>query len=448
MTLEDEVAALRAENAALREQLAAALARIAELEQQRSDPPPFVTPNRPKRTVPPPPRKKRSPEHNRARHREEPTRIVTHALDRCPDCNYRLRGRSSDYVRQVIDLPPPPPVEVVEHQVVKRWCPCCQRWRSPRLDLRKQVLGQGRIGVRLVSLIAYLRTTLRLPVRGIQRYLGTIHHLTLSVGAIGGVLHQVRRSARPAVDQLQQQARASPILHGDETGWRENGQNGFVWSLSTAGPQAVRYYEYDQSRSHLVVKRLLGAHFQGVLSSDFYGAYNTYAGPHQRCWVHLLRDLHALKETHAANADVVHWLHAVRKLYDEAQGWLRAMAQATPSARQEQYAQLVAQVHALGLQYAQVPKHPCQAVSKRLLRHEAELFQFLLVDGLSAHNNLAERSIRPLVVIRKISGGSRSTAGTQTRMALVSLFETWQARGMNPFQACLALLTQTALPQT
>ncbi len=95
-----------------------------------------------------------------------------------------------------------------------------------------------------------------------------------------------------------------------------------------------------------------------------------------------------------------------------------------------------------------MPKHPCQAVSKRLLRHEEELFQFLLVDGLSAHNNLAERSIRPLVVIRKISGGSRSAAGTQTRMALVSLFETWQARTMNPFQACLTLLTQTALPQT
>ncbi len=167
--------------------------------------------------------------------------------------------------------------------------------------------------------------TLRLPVRSIQRYLGTIHHLTLSVGAIDDLLHHVRRRAHPAVDHLQQ-ARASPILHGDETGWRENRQNGFVWSLSTAGPQAVRYDEYDQSQSHLVVKRLLGGDFQGVLSSDFYGAYNTYAGPHQRCWVHLLRDLHALQAAHAANADIVHWLHALRKLYDEAQGWLRAMA--------------------------------------------------------------------------------------------------------------------------
>jgi len=447
MALEDEVAALRAENAALREQLAAALARIADLEQ-RGEPPSVVKPNRPTQTTPPVPRKKRASEHNRARHREEPTRIVTHALDRCPDCTYRLRGRSIDYVRQVIDLPPPPPVEVVEHQVVKRWCPCCQRWRSPRLDLHTQVLGQGRIGVRLASLVAYLRTTLRLPVRAIQRYLGTVHHLTLSAGAIVGVLHQVRRSVRPAVDHLQQQARAAPVLHGDETGWRENGQNGWVWSLSTAGAQPIRYFAYDRSRSHLVVKRLLGAQFHGHLVSDFYGAYNTYAGPHQRCWVHLLRDVHALKAEHPHQAEVETWAQAVRHLYDAAHAWLDTMSQPTLSMRQEQYAQFVAQVHALGLQYAQVRKHPCQALSKRLLRHETELFQFLVADGLSAHNNLAERSIRPLVVMRKISGGSRSAAGTQTRMALASLFATWQARGMNPFQACLAVLTQSALPQT
>lgn len=72
----------------------------------------------------------------------------------------------------------------------------------------------------------------------------------------------------------------------------------------------------------------------------------------------------------------------------------------------------------------------------------------MLIAGLSADNNLAERSIRPLVVIRKISGGSRSTEGTKTRMALASLFETWQARRLNPFDECLKLLSQAATSQT
>ena len=92
--------------------------------------------------------------------------------------------------------------------------------------------------------------------------------------------------------------------------------------------------------------------------------------------------------------------------------------------------------------------HPCNALAKRILRHEDELFQFVLVAGLSADNNLAERSIRPVVVVRKISGGTQSAAGSKTRMALASLFEMWQARGLNPFEECLKLLRQTPLPQT
>ena len=81
-------------------------------------------------------------------------------------------------------------------------------------------------------------------------------------------------------------------------------------------------------------------------------------------------------------------------------------------------------MHALGLAYATPYRHPGCALAKRLLRHEDELFQFVLVEGVSADNNLAEWSIRPLVVIRKISAGSRNTADTKTRLGLTSLFET------------------------
>jgi hypothetical protein len=99
--------------------------------------------------------------------------------------------------------------------------------------------------------------------------------------------------------------------------------------------------------------------------------------------------------------------------------------------REQEYVVLVNQAHALGLCSAQVKAHACQALAKRLLLHENALFQFVLIAGLSADNHLAERSIRPLVVIRTISGGSRSAEGTKTRMALASLFETWHARGLH-----------------
>lgn len=453
MLPEDEIQQLRVENGALRalvtqlqEQLAVALARIAELEQQRRDPPPFVKPNKPPRPEPKAPRKKRDPRHNQARKRETPTQIVPHALDRCPDCHYQLRGESIDYTRQVIELPPPAPVEIIEHQVIKRWCPVCQHWHHPTLDLTSQVLGRGRIGVRLASLIAYLRTSLRLPLAAIQRYLRSIHQLTLSVGGIQEILHAVRQAVQPALDALRQQARRSRILHGDETTWRENGQNGYVWSFSTPGDDAIRYYEYDRSRAQAVVKRILNGQFSGHLVSDFYVGYNDYPGKHQRCWVHLLRDLHALKEAYPHDAAIQEWAQQVRATYDDAKTWVGAYAQAPPLDREAQYVTVTSQTHGLGLRYARVKAHPCQALAKRLLRHEDELFQFVLVPDLSADNNLAERAIRPLVVIRKVSGGSRSAAGTKTRMALSSFFHTWHARGLNPFDQCLALLSQPPAP--
>jgi Transposase IS66 family len=86
-----------------------------------------------------------------------------------------------------------------------------------------------------------------------------------------------------------------------------------------------------------------------------------------------------------------------------------------------QYVRLTSRTHALALEYTPSREHPCQALAKRLLRHEDELFQSVLIEGLSADNNPAERAIRPLVV-HKVSGGSRSAAGTKTHLALASLF--------------------------
>lgn len=442
--LQTEHAELRALVVQLHAQLAAAQQRIAELEQQHTDPPPFVKSNRPKSAEPKPKRKKRAPHHNHGRKRMTPTRSVAHALERCPDCAYRLQGHSLDYAREVLELPEPQPIEVIEHRIIKRFCPHCKRWHSPKLDLDGVVLGQGRIGVRIASLIAYLRTTLRLPIRRIQAYLSSLHQLHLSTGEIVELLHQLRRTLQDELTQLKQAARASPILHGDETSWRENGQNGYIWAFSTPGDDAIRYYEYDHSRSQAVLKRILDGKFHGHLVSDFYGGYNAYAGKHQRCWAHLLRDLHALKAAHPQDTDVLAWAQSVRALYDQAHTWLDNHPEPSQAERECAYVALTSGSHQLGLQYARASTHACGALAKRLLRHEDELFQFVLIAGLSASNNLAERSIRPLVVCRKISGGSRSKEGTKTRMGLASLFETWQARKLNPFDECLKRLKEWA----
>ena len=116
--------------------------------------------------------------------------------------------------------------------------------------------------------------------------------------------------------------------------------------------------------------------------------YNDYGGKHQRCWTHLLRALHDLKEQHPKAADVLAWVEEVRQLYDDGQKWLQDHPQPTAEEREALYVQLTGRTHALGLRYATSKKHPCQALAKRLLRHEDELFQFVLVEGLSTANHI------------------------------------------------------------
>jgi hypothetical protein len=374
-----------------------------------------------------------------------PTRQVRHALERCPTCQYELHGESLDYTREVIELPPPQAVEVLEHQVVKRWCPCCGAWRSPQLDLRGQVFGQGRIGVRIAALVVYLRTKLRLPIRQIQEYLRTLHSLELSIGEIVELTHTVRRELQSEMDRLLTEVQASAVAHGDETGWRENGQNGYVWGFMSWDPQPVTYFVYHHSRASRVPQGILGLHFQGHLISDFYGGYNVIRGPHQRCWVHLLRDLHDLRETCPEMSDVLAWVRSVRELYDEGKTWLQDHPAPTDAECQEKYDDLLSRACAVSEPYALV-EHPCRTLAKRILRHQDELFQYVRHPGVPSDNNPAERALRPLVIMRKISGGSRSAEGSKTRLTLFSLVSTWAARGLNPFTHCLTLMQSAAAP--
>lgn len=427
----------------LQEQLAVAHKRIEDLEKQKTPPLAFVKanvakPQQGQKKV----RKKREAQSNRARRRETPTRVVEHHMSSCAECGSRLGGVSIARRRQVIEIPPPVPVEVTEHVVYHGWCSQCGKWREAALDVSQEVLGQGRMGVRITSLIAYLRTVLRLPVRQLQSYLATMHELKISVGEIVEVLHRLKGHMQPQVEALKQAIRASPAVQADETGWREDGRNGYIWSVST--PE-LRYYEYHHSRGSEVVKQLLGDRFDGVLGSDFYGSYNIYQGEHQRCWVHFLRDGHDLKEHSPDDAHIQSWFSQVKALYDQARAY-SGPDPTLPSAKQEA-ARRKLQLHfeqelwQICVPYAHTAS-PLHTLCERVERFLPELFVFVAHPEVPSDNNLAERSVRPLVIARKISGGTRSPQGSATRMGLSSLLGTWAAQGLNPFLRCLAELSQ------
>ena len=58
---------------------------------------------------------------------------------------------------------------------------------------------------------------------------------------------------------------------------------------------------------------------------------------------------------------------------------------------------------------------------RRMENHIKELFVFVAHPEAQPDNNAAERSLRPVVISRKVSGGTRSNQGTDTKMTLASL---------------------------
>jgi transposase len=364
------------------------------------------------------------------RRRMRPTARQVHAYAQCPRCLTALYGGTVKRTREVIEVVPAR-VEVTEHVYVARRCPCCRgRW-LPGAELAGAVVGQGRLGVGLLALIATLREELRLPVERLQWYLAAVHGLALSVGGIVGALHTVAQRAEPVVASMREAIRASPVLHVDETGWRQDGHNGYAWSFST---ETVRAFMHG-GRERAVLEQAIGADYPGVLVSDFYAAYTSYEGRHQYCWAHLLRDVDDLTAQRREDRSVRGWADSLHALYGRA----KAFDHADSTVRRQQRQAYERELGVLCAPFCGNEPAPQRVLCERITKHLAELFVFVEDPVVPPTNNTAERSLRHLVTARKISGGTRSPAGTATKMMLATLFGTWRAQGLDPLVQCRAL---------
>ena len=190
-----------------------------------------------------------------------------------------------------------------------------------------------------------------------------------------------------------------------------------------------------------MVDEALSDAFSGVLVSDCYAAYHHYDGPKQRCWAHLLRDIHDLRTRYLDATPLARWADAVHGIYD------RAKACTRPQAKRRRTAQLALERQLLALcqPFRHDPSATQAKLCRRIERHIRELFVFVAEPDVPADNNAAERSLRHLVISRKISGGTRSEQGTERKMTLASLFGAWRAQGLNPHAACRQLLVSPLL---
>lgn len=421
------IATLEAGMARLREQLQGFEARPG------SGGPSGMPGNKPTPTSPKPPkmpRKRRT--HSFTRARSTPTETVIHAVDQCPNCETGLLGGWVKRTREVIELPKTP-VVVTAHQFLERECPVCRIRVTPTDALVGVVAGKQRFGIGLVSHIVMLREDARLPFRGIQRLLATCYGLAVSVGSLVAAAARVATAGAAEMAAILERIRNSPVVFADETGWREDGVNGYVWTLSTL---TERFF-FRGRRTRAQIEELLGPTFTGVLVTDFYAAYDHYAGLHQRCWAHLLREIHDLVVANPTAGRLGRWARAVHRIFRIATTFSSPI-DAERLAMQDRCEQRL--MH-LGRRFVNDPTAVHRKLCRRIEKYLAELFVFVAMPEVPPTNNAAERSLRPLVIARKMSGGTRSNAGSTTKMTLATLFGTWRLDERNLIDACRSLLS-------
>ena len=419
-----QICDLQAEVEALRSQLG---------EGKGNSVPPFIKPSRQQRGAEERRERKKRTE-SFVRLRDIPTEEVKHAVEECPDCERRLSGGWVHDRRQVIEIPETP-IRIIEHILIARRCGVCDKIHIPKLGVADGVLGKQRIGIGLMSLIATLSIANRIPQRMVQRLLMGLYGVHISVGEISGILQKVGECSQGATQSILREIRGSPNANADETGWREDGDNGYLWSVST--PNA-RYFQFDHSRASAVIQRILGYCFCGVLGCDFYGAYNFYSGPIQRCWVHMLRDLKKLAEAHSEDRRVLEWVELVKGVYQMA-GKI-AKRGFTKDVRVRLRQELETKLLAIAQPYLTDKTAPQHVLAKRIDRHLGELFTFVQYPGCPSGNNAAERAIRPAVIARKVSGGTRSPNGSRTRTSLMTVFGTWTVQGKDLMKSCCEMI--------
>jgi transposase-like protein len=232
-------------------------------------------------------------------HRPPPEKITRqehHRAEYCPDCGGVLRPRRQVRQRYIEDLPEHNTPEVVEHLIHQAYCPRCKKIVEPVVP---DAMPGAILGHRTVVFSAFLHYFIGIPILKIISIFNVLFYFKLTSGGLIDLWHRLAQLLKPWYEEIAESARNSSVLHADETGWRVNGKTCWMWCFTN---QETTYYVIDKSRGSPVVKRFFKRVFNGILITDFFGAYNAVvcAGK-QKCLVHLLRDLKSVTKKYRDN---------------------------------------------------------------------------------------------------------------------------------------------------
>ena len=378
----------------------------------------------------------RKPGHPGSR-RKPPARIdrrQEHRAEVCPECGGPLQRCQETRTRYTEDIPADIQPVVTEHTIHRDWCPRCKKKVEPVLS---EALPGATLGNRVLVLSAWLHYALGNTLWQIVEVFN--FHLSFNVTP-GGLVQMWRRLAEILCvwyEAIQQEALDSAVLNADETGWRVNGKTHWLWCFATG---ELSWFMVNRSRGSPALLQFFLKEFAGTLVSDFWGAYNAVAcALRQKCLVHLLRDLEHVERYKAPGPHWPAFAKKLRRLIGDAIRLWRRRDELAPETYASRRVRLTRRLHEL----IATPWEDSQArrLVKRLRRHQDEVFTFLDQPGVPFDNNLAERAIRPAVILRKNSYGNRSQQGADCQAVLMSVFFTLKKRGHNPVTTVHEALT-------
>jgi transposase len=346
-------------------------------------------------------------------------------LSVCPACKHQVGEVVDSVEKYQEDIDLAPRNKIVRHYTITRhWCPSCQEYVRP-VNTPAQHLR--RFGPNVMGYILYARYRLRLPLLKIQESLRDLHDFKLSEGEIQHQLDDAKEGFGEQYELICELIRSAKVVYADESGWRMDGDNWYIWAFVSPEDGAIRY-ELVDTRGGGIPKTALGDKANRVIVSDGYAVYDSLPGDNQQCWVHLLR---------VAKAKSPVLYGQLCQLYKRL---LLELEKPLTDRDKPYFSDQLTK-----LQTKTYKAEPLASeVQARITRHHDQLLVCLDHEGVLPENNTAERAIRPQVIMRKIFGGSRSPTGAKTHAVNTSVIATTLNRNPDKsfFEAMLPLVEE------
>ena len=365
--------------------------------------------------------------------------IEVPAPRRCPHCQGSVTAHASldpvDHLQEdILDGV----YRVVCYRHEAACCDECGAWvQQAGTD---EILG-SRIGPHLRSTAVYLRNVIGISYRKVPQAIEEMFGITFTPAALIGFETTLAEKAEPVVDDIAKKLSSSDgPVHADETYWTLDGERAYYW---VHGDEDFIHFQFDTSRAGQVSRDILGDDFTGTLVTDCYSGYAaSVAGAKQKCLAHLARTARDWQKLTEANSADFAFFEDIKEFVRRGCGFHRLCRQGKLSYEEQAAEKTWLREELSRLETCQVSHEKAITLQARLLTHQGQWLVFLDDPRVPPTNNLAERALRPLVVLRKITFGHRSHAGA-TRMAkIMTVGETARRHGHRASKIYFQLYTR------